>query len=158
MDCKNQTTRDVVRGVSVIVATLILSTGACAATSSGTPCEQVGRDLRSLDVPLGSLTLVAVDHVPTDQATTDKNALVAESTATDFAAPLVFLAPRVSSILRDVFATTTEDSATESPAPESSSPLADSEESDESAIAPTGVLGNSISLPHYQRQMYRTDI
>ena len=61
-------------------------------------------------------------------------------------------------ILRDVFGAAAEGLAADAPDNESSSPLADSEEKAEFGNAPTDEVHESTDLPHYQRQMYRTDI
>jgi hypothetical protein len=159
VDVRTLTTRFVVYSLSAIAITLILSVAARAATTSVMPCEQVSRDLRSLKVPVTALTLDTVDHVPIDQEAGDPNSFSAERLSSDFEAPVLFLTPRVTNILRDVFGVTTEAQAPSEPEHKSSSPLADSEEQAESGLAvATDEVNESIDLPHYQRQMYRTDI
>ena len=74
VEVRTQTTRFVVYGLSAIATTLILSASARAATNAVKPCEQVGRDLKSLQVPVTTLTVDAVDHVPIDQDVTEPNA------------------------------------------------------------------------------------
>lgn len=158
VEVRTQPTRFVVCGLSAIAMTLLLSVVARAASTTVMPCEQVGRDLKSLKVPVTALTLDTVDHVPVDRDAGDPSTFPAERLSSDFEAPVLFLTPRVTNILRDVFGVTAE-----APPPgsdhKSSSPLADSEEKAESGIAAaTDEVNESIDLPHYQRQMYRTDI
>ena len=158
VDIGTQTTRFVVCSLSALATSLILSVSALAATDSVIPCEQVGRDLKSLNVPVNSLTVNAVDHVVIDPDASDPDAISTERLVNDLEAPVLFLTPRVTQILRDVFGVTTEEQAPDPTVRESSSPVADREEAIDSAISPTDVVNEVIDLPHYQRQMYRTDI
>jgi len=107
---------------------------------------------------VNTLTLNVVDHVPVDQDAKDAGTFLTVRPGTDFEAPVLFLTPRVTSILRDVFGATTEGQAPDEPEQQSSSPLADSEEQVKPRNVPTDEVHEPIDLPLYQRQMYRTDI
>jgi len=147
-----QPKRTIISGLSVLAAALVLNASAHAASSAVYPCDQVGRDLQSLEVPVGELTLAVVDHVPTDPAAIDE-----QSAITDAVAPILYLTPRVTNIVDDVFRTASEKLPQETPEQTSSSPLADSDEKSD----PIEVLDEEIEtgvLPRFQRQMLRTDI
>jgi len=144
-------------GLSVVTVVLMLSATAHAASSFVVPCDhQVGRELKSLELPAGALTVHAVDHTPTDPGAIDQ-----QSAITDSQAPVLYLTPRVANILRDVFGTTTEELPqelpSERPAQASSSPLADSDEKS-TAVESVGAGNETSDLPHFQQQMFRTDI
>lgn len=163
VDFRTQTTQYVRSGLPALAAALLLSSAsAVAANNSGMPCEQVSRDLKSLEVTVEALTLTAVDHVPIAQHAAKPNTPDGKSHVTESEIPYLYLTPRVTSILRDVFGTTAEDlpptSPLVKPKPRSSSPLADSEETADSASVPDDVAIESDDMPRYQHQMYRTDI
>ena len=152
MECKVQPKRTIIAGVSVFAATLLLNAGAYAASTAVYPCDQVGRDLQSLEVPVGELTLDVVDHVPTDPAAIDE-----QSAITDSVAPILYLTPRVTNIVDDVFQTASDKLPQETPKQPSSSPLAGSDEK----LDPIEALDEESEagvLPRFQRQMLRTDI
>ena len=110
MECKVQPKRTIIAGVSVFAATLLLNAGAYAASTAVYPCDQVGRDLQSLEVPVGELTLDVVDHVPTDPAAIDERSAI-----TDSVAPILYLTPRVTNIVDDVFQTASDKLPQETP-------------------------------------------
>ena len=151
MDFRFQPKRYIISGLSVLAATLMLSSTTHAATSAVIPCEQVGRDLKSLEVPVDALTVDKVDHVPTDTAAFD-----AQSAVTDAVVPILNLTPRITNILRDVFGTT-EELSPDTPQQPSSSPLADSDENSDAAKPADAGIETS-DLPQFRQQMYRTDI
>ena len=70
---------------------------------------------------------------------------------------LLYLTPRGTSILRDVFGAGTEetDAGAETPA---SSPVADRETAIDNAVPAAEEVDETVELPRYQRQMYRKDI
>lgn len=162
VDFRTQTTQYVLSGLPALAATLLLSASAVAASNSRMPCAQVGRDLKSLEITVEALTLTAVDHVPIAQNAAKPNTPDGESHVTESEIPYLYLTPRVTSILRDVFGTTAEDLSPALPPVKpklrSSSPLADSEETADSATVPDDVAIESDDMPRYKRQMYRTDI
>jgi hypothetical protein len=148
--------RTIISGLSVLAAALMLNATAFAASGSLDPCDQADRNLKSLEVPVAALTVDVVDHVPTDPA-----AIAEQSAITDPAAPILYLTPRVTNILRDVFGTMTDklplESANERPQQPSSSPLADSDKKSD-AIEPAESEDETSALPRFQQQMHRTDI
>jgi len=151
-----QPMRTITSGLSVLAAALMLNATAYAASGALDPCDQADRNLKSLEVPVTALTVDVVDHVPTDPAAID-----AQSAVMDPAAPVLYLAPRVTNILRDVFGTTTDQLPLESPNERqqqpSSSPLAGSDEKSH-AVEPAAVVDETSTLPRFQQQMRRTDI
>jgi hypothetical protein len=102
------------------------------------------------------LTVDAVDHATTDAAELDE-----QSADTDPVAPILYLTPRVTNILRDVFGTTPEALPQELPSttPEqpSSSPVADSDEKSD-AVEPADAVDETNALSRFQQRMLRTDI
>ncbi len=156
MGFRIQPMRNIISGLSVLAAALMLNATAFAASGSLDPCDQAARNLKSLEVPVAALTVDVVDHVPTDPAAIDD-----QSAVTDPAAPILYLTPRVTNILRDVFGTTTEqlplESADERPQQASSSPLADSVEKSD-AVEAAEVEDETSAMSRFQQQMYRTDI
>lgn len=143
-------------GCAALAATLVLSVGwsstALGATSSLVPCDQVARDLTSLDVAVDALSVNLVDHVTTEL---EPGSFETESDATDTLAPLLYLTPRVATILRDVFAPATENQALDVEEEIQTSPLADS---DDETSPVDAAQEREIALPRFQRQMFRTDI
>ena len=156
MGFRVQPMRIIISGLSVVAAALMLNATAFAASGSLDPCDQANRNLKSLEVPVAALTVDVIDHVPTDPAAID-----AQSAVTDPAAPSLYLTPRVTNILRDVFGTTTEqlplESPDERPQQPSSSPLAGSDEKSD-AVEPAEAVDETSALPRFQQQMHRTDI
>ena len=156
MDSATQPKRHIIPGLSALAAALMLSAPAHAANSSVNPCDQVGRDLKSLEVPADALTVDVVDHAPTDPGALDE-----QSDLTDSVAPILHLTPRVTNILRDVFGTAPEELAqvlpTEMPEQPSSSPVAGSDEKSDD-VEPADAADETSALPRFQQQMFRTDI
>ncbi len=147
-----QPKRTIISGLSVLTATLMLNASAHAASTAVYPCEQVGRDLQSLEVPVGKLTLAVVDHVPSDPAAIDEQSVI-----TDSVAPILYLTPRVTNIVDDVFRDASEKLPQETPEQPSSSPFAGSDEKSDPIEALDGESEAGV-LPPFQRQMLRTDI
>lgn len=139
-------------GLPVFAAALLLSTASHAATNSVIPCEQVGRNLQSLAVPVDEMAIDTVDHVPIDPELVDELPAVSESVA-----PVLNLGPRVTNILRDVFGTTTEELLQEDSEQPSSSPLADTDDNKDVSEVDDETVEET-QLPRFQRQMLRTDI
>ncbi len=152
MDFRAETKRCIISGLSVLAAALMSSASARAASNSVVPCDQVGRNLQSLEVPVDTLPVDVVDHTLIDPDSLDEALFDSDS-----AAPILNLTPRVTNILRDIFGTTNDELIQETPSQLSSSPLADSvEESDE--VEPAEVENERSDLPRFQQQMFRTDI
>ncbi len=156
MGFRIQPMRTIISGLSVLAAALMLNATAFAASGSLDPCDQAARNLKSLEVPVAALTVDVVDHVPTDPAAIDEQSAIADPVA-----PILYLTPRVTNILRDVFGTTTEqlplELPNERPQQASSSPLADSVEKSD-AVEPAEVEDETSAMSRFQQQMYRTDI
>ena len=153
-------TRDFTKaGFVVLAATLVMSVSwsntALGATSSLVPCDQVARDLTSLDVAVAALSVDLVDHVTTELTPVDFESIGAESDTTDTKAPLLYLTPRVATILRDVFEPAAASQPLDSDEDVQTSPVAESIDGARSADAENE---NQIDLPRFQRQMFRTDI
>ena len=70
-------------------------------------------------------------------------------------APLLYLAPRVATILRDVFEPAAVNQALDNDEELQTSPVAESIEETRSVDAEDE---QEINLPRFQRQMFRTDI
>jgi len=143
-------------GYATLAATLVLSAGwstaAQSATSSLLPCAQIARDLTSLEVTVAALSIDLVDHVTTEL---DSANLAKESDTTDTMAPLLYLTPRVATIMRDIFAPAAKNQLLDRNEDVQASPLADRVEEAQSAAADDEI---EIDLPRFQRRMYRTDI
>jgi len=156
VDSVAQPKRYTIPGLSALAAALMLSAPAQAANNLVNPCDQVGRDLKSLEVPVDELTVDMVDHATTDAAELDE-----QSADADPVAPILYLTPRVTNILRDVFGTTPEALPQELPSakPEqpSSSPVADSDEKSDT-VEPADAVDETNALSRFQQQMLRTDI
>ena len=142
-------------GYAAMAATLMLSAGwsttALGATSSLVPCDQIARNLTSLEVTVAALSVDLVDHVATEL---DADGFAAESDTTDTMAPLLYLTPRVATILRDVCAPAANQSL-DGDEDVQTSPVADSVDENRPTV---GADENQIDLPRFQRQMFRTDI
>lgn len=152
MHSRAQLTRYPLSGLPALAAALLLSATSHAANNVVFPCEQVKRDLQSLEVPVGALTAERVDHAPIDRGIADDRPIASESVA-----PVLNLAPRVTHILRDVFELTTEELLEEASHEPSTSPLADSDPKADGAEA-AKASSDKNELPRFQRQMLRTDI
>lgn len=153
-----------------LLRTVALLAIACAGTASAAPCaaancDVAARELKGVGLPLGELTIRSVDLGDAGVGDEPGAASVTESMA-----PLLFLAPRVTSILEDVFAAdgladaaseggAVEGEASRDDGPEAlrRSPVA---ETDSASVgrAPSLETDHASILPKYQRQMFRTDI
>ena len=139
----------------------LLSTGWCAtalgASSSLVPCDEAGTDLKSLEVAVSELTVNVVDHMTTRGDAATGEVLDPAAGASDSAAPVLFLTPRVATILRGVFdtdsdaATADDESNADAPAPSAQSEATDK-------LAPVTLIDRAAEIPRFQRQMYRKDI
>ena len=159
------------------LAILVLGTAWCAtalgATGPTTVCDRAA-DLRSLEVPVSDLSTNVVGHIavePGDDNDESLNALPAQAGS---AAPILYLAPRVAVILQNVFSAVAIETppldspdqaqsfATESLSQDESrgSPVAaDASQPDSSELTdPASGSAKVEAVPHFQRQMFRTDI
>ena len=139
---------------------LALLSLACGGTVTAAPCAGSDCDPDGL---LDPLTVRPVDLA--DAAAPDGAATAAG--ATESLAPLLFLTPRVTSILEDVFEVDPGTSAAQgavaaddAEAPESPlrSPVAGTGGAASGARDSSPETDQASVLPKYQRQMYRTDI
>ncbi|GMR17246.1 MAG: hypothetical protein BMS9Abin32_317 [Gammaproteobacteria bacterium] len=132
----------------------LLSTGWCAVAFGGTgelaSCDQAEKELQSLTVPVSELSVVVVDHSDVTAA----EALQPQAGAGKSATPLLYLTPRVQTILRGMF---DSDSGTllADDAADAEAPL--KPESAEKT-APVTLIDRVDEAPAYQQQMYRKDI
>jgi hypothetical protein len=142
----------------VVLLAAAWSSPGLAAAHAAIGCDRVAEDLRSLNVD--SLTVEVVDL--SDVSASPENS----DNLTESVAPLLFLTPRVATILQDVF----DDSdrakpiadpvlATDSPKKQetAASPVVDNAGA-ERAEPSLPMYEHAAILPRFQRQMYRTDI
>jgi len=147
-------------GCLALLATAWSSPGLAAARTS-VGCDKVAHNLQSLDID--RLTVEVVDLSDVSKAP-EKSDEIADSVA-----PLLFLTPRVATILEDVFGDSEEagavkDATTEpeeaNSAKRATSPVVDNGKAPSASLdAPASPMyENAAILPRFQRQMYRTDI
>ena len=147
----------VLGGISLLVA--LWSSPGLAAAHAAVDCDQVAHNLQSLDIDRLAVETVDLASVSGSPESSDDPA--------ESVSPLLFLTPRVASILQDVFGDSDEaepaanEEAAQSPAamqPQpATSPVVDNANPVELA-APSGMYEHAAILPRFQRQMYRTDI
>ena len=141
---------------------LALLSLACGGIAPAAPCAAVDCDIPGAESLLHPLTLRPVDLA--DATVADE--AVGPAAATQSLAPLLFLTPRVTSILEDVFGADAGAQAAEAAAegdgeaPETSlrSPVAETDGAASAARESSPETDHASVLPKYQRQMYRTDI
>lgn len=143
---------------ATVVLGLVFGTPAQAARNPAAPCDQVQEEMTSLKVRANDLA-VGID--PADDNTDDVIAepIESESFGTDAPAPMLYLTPRVTSILEAVFDNHKEVSAVddvEQEPGERDSPTTESGKAVKSA--PVTVIDKEASVPRFQRHMYRNDI
>jgi hypothetical protein len=119
--------------------------------------------LQSLEAPVETLSIERVDHVTIQNESTASDTVDIQTISGDSATPLLYLTPRVSNALRDIFATGPELDIASYRSKFPSSPIAETEDpADMSELTedslPTIEAEENIDLPLLQRQMYRTDI
>jgi hypothetical protein len=143
---------------SVVLLAVVCAGTAGAAPCAASNCDRAAQDLQAAGLPL---TVRSVDLG--DAGMGDDPA--AASSVTESMAPLLFLGPRVTSILEDVFEADDMPAApadeTQAFAPDAPEPLRSPvAETDTTAAgrAPSPETDHASILPKYQRQMYRTDI
>jgi len=147
---------------TAIAVSVCWSASALGRTQSGADCDKLTQGLERLAAPAAQLTIEPVDHVTIDAGNFDTMAMEVQIDSDDTATPQLYLTPRVTDALRDIFATG-PDLYPQDPAPElASSPLAETEDPADIAetadAIPVTEADNEIALPLLQRQMYRTDI
>ena len=131
-----------------------------ARTSVG--CDKVAHNLQSLDIDRLAVEVVDLSDVSEAPEKSDEIA--------DSVAPLLFLTPRVATILEDVFGDSEETGAVKDARTEpeeakaakpAASPVVDNGKAPnapdlDAPVSP--MYENAAILPRFQRQMYRTDI
>lgn len=150
------------RSILVSLA-LSASMGAFAASDTLTDCDRMGRELRSLAVSAGTLATEVVDL----SVGAEKEGLAGNfdptEPDTEIQSPVLYLAPRLDTIVRDVFGAVAVDSGTSPSAIDHEPSVTDAE------VAPRPLADSATepgdanaerheSTPQVQRQMYRTDI
>jgi hypothetical protein len=130
-----------------------------AAAHAAVGCDRTAHDLRSLDVDPLRVEVVDLSDV---SGSTDSSDHLTESVA-----PLLFLTPRVATILQDVFDDSDGARRVENPTPAkarpeqprpASSPVVDNASAEDRAEPVSPMYEHAAILPRFQRQMYRTDI
>jgi hypothetical protein len=160
VDLRTQQIRYIISGLPVLAATLLLSSASFAASPSIVPCDQVSRDLKSLEVPATALTVDRVDHAHADPVAANPDSIDERTSVTDSVAPILYLTPRVTNIVRDVFGTTSEELPEQTALQRSTSPGAPMADADQKAekTESSDVENETSDLPRFQQQMYRKDI
>ena len=146
----------------VAVALLLVGTWspqAFSASWSKSDCPESSDEIQP-EMTLDGLTLDPVDHSAIEPTHTDIDEAAIAAATKEQVTPFLYLAPRVASVIKDVFGEAQDKAELEE---RSSSPLA---ERDEVTPYPSSVDNNlpenteldGSSLPLLQRQMYRIDI
>ena len=159
------------------LAILVLGGAWCStalgATGSTTACDRTA-DLRSLDVPVSDLAVTVVGQIAVEPGNANDESLNARPAQAESTAPILYLAPRVAVILQNVFSAvaietppldsrnSAQSFATESLSQDESplSPVAgDASQTDSPDLINPASAGAEVeATPHFQRQMFRTDI
>ena len=150
-------------GVASCLALLAMawSSPGLAAARTSVGCDKVAQELQSLDID--TLVIEVVDLSDVSQSPEEPDELA------DSVAPLLFLTPRVATILEDVFGETDEPeaavehakttrSAQTKQAKPATSPVVDNANAPDMDAPASPMYENAAILPRFQRQMYRTDI
>lgn len=168
MEAQDQAGRPSIAWHITLTGVVLLGwSAAFGATSFETDCDEVSRDLQRLEITMDELEVDAVDHMAVTEDVVDRQSLDTTEAAVGAAAPVLYLTPRVATILREVFGTSVDDGtgqeANEAPA---ELPVAEESEADDVAAdpesaeltAPVTLIDQSEELPQFQRQMFRKDI
>lgn len=171
------------RGLYAVLAALgilggswLLPIASMAATCAGPSSDYEFRGLQNLQAASNVLPGITAD--PVSNAVEGADSSASAGSGTESMAPLLYLTPRVTSILQDVFGETTKSdpvaAANEASSDADPRPAAATDEQKEIPVSPvagtesgpnvTDLYGpltvpeNATHLPKFQRQMYRTDI
>lgn len=146
----------VTAGCLALLAAAWSSPGLAAARSS-VGCDKVAHDLQRLDIDTLAIEVVDLSDVSGSPEKPDELA--------DSVAPLLFLTPRVATILENVFGDSEDAEAADQSQPVKSgearpatSPVVDNANAPDMDAAVSPMYENAAILPRFQRQMYRTDI
>jgi hypothetical protein len=144
---------------------VLATTGAFAGSQPVPPSDEVARDLQSLNVTVSDLS------VPSDAASNRQAAALndlgdvaaspmeSSNSGEDSAAPILYLTPRVTTLLDTVFDNTSR--APLAPQEVSQDGSQDSTNTPANALqksAPVTVTEKDSVVPQFQRHMYRNDI
>jgi hypothetical protein len=154
--------------VACVVLAATCSATAAGATKPMTACDRTN-DLQSLQVPASELSSNMVGHIVTTAAEGKGESPHSLPAQAESAAPMLYLAPRVKAILKDVFSavaieTPPSDSSDHAPhftidsAPKNESPLSPVANDADQPDSPELNDQDLDTVPNFQRQMFRTDI
>jgi hypothetical protein len=160
--------RRALSGIALLLATGALAPAAMAAPWSRGDCDNVA--LRGTETPVSAVTLLTIRIVDLGDAEATDDMPEDPERLSESMAPLLFLTPRVTSILEDVFNNGNQEaSKTAADAKLDDRPTVKSDGRPTSPVAGTETappdvaygalpLDDGAALPDFQRQMYRTDI
>lgn len=147
------------------------STPSIASTDSVVECEQIGGQGTSADIGPPALSFEAVDHIATEDPGVVETPIDTPQETSETPTPVLYLTPRVASILRDVFGSEIEGSSRPIPNPskhearstEPVAPIADRTESSDAPESeeishPVPLIDEAEDLRRFKPEMYRTDI
>ena len=163
MEVARPNTATFTTGTGLVAAALILigtwSPQAFSASWSKSDCPEASDEIQP-EMTLDDLALDPVDHPVIDPTSREIDEIDAAGAASEQVTPFLYLAPRVASVLKDVFGEDRDQAEMEESA---SSPLAERDEvtrfpSSVDSELPEGSDLEGSSLPLLQRQMYRIDI
>ncbi len=153
----------------------VASTSAIAATDPMVDCVQISGNLEDFDNEPAALSVDVVDHITTAKPVTSGDALNASPESTVTPTPVLYLTPRVASILRDVFGSDVDGheagdavtadklAAKDEFDPPAVAPIAERVDRADSGDAeeitpPDSLIERSEKIRPFRQQMYRTDI
>lgn len=141
-----------------------------AATDSLIDCNELAGNPERFEINRDALSFAPVDHIATEEHRATDGPIDVAPESSETPTPVLYLTPRVASILRDVFgseidgidtsvATDSSDELTREP----DAPIADSTDGadlvdGEEIVPPATLLERSDDVQRFQQQMYRTDI
>jgi hypothetical protein len=141
------------------VACLGIASSAIAANTSVVPCDEVALDLRSLKVANSDLS-VKINETSNLADSQSADSVDAGSATQDRAAPMLYLTPRVATILETVFdneATPRDGEDIDNSAESAERPANELLDSQQKS-APVTVIDKDAVAPRFQRHMFRKDI
>lgn len=154
-----------------LVVASVYSTPGIASTDSVVECEQIGGERRSADIGPHTLSFEAVDHIAGEEPGVVETPIDTPQETSETPTPVLYLTPRVASILRDVFGSEIEDASKPGPTADnnearSSEPVAPIAERIESSDTPESeeishpvpLMDEAADLRRFKPEMYRTDI
>ncbi len=141
-----------------------------AATSSLAECDGLSAELADPSLSPDMLTIDVVDHIAANEPASADDAIDASPANPAAPVSVLYLTPRVASILRDVFGSDIDGVETAADADEldvdtdaARAPIAESVENTDVNDAgeitpPVSLIEQSEDIRRFQQQMYRTDI